>query len=118
MKKIILAVLMFMVIIAFQNTSQAQQEVGIGEVIFADTADTITPQGFLINELSYDAVKLHLSIAEKNIDEKNYEGEVLATVKKLEELTKTDIIEVLNVSVNKEQALTQYLTDCDQQLQK
>jgi hypothetical protein len=39
-------------------------------------------------------------------------------MQKLEELTKTDIIEVLNLSTNKEEALAKYLADCSQELQK
>jgi hypothetical protein len=61
---------------------------------------------------------MHLVIAEQNIETANYEGETLATIKRLEELTKTDIIETLNLSINKEVALVNYLNDAYQQLQK
>ncbi len=123
MKKIILAGLMFMIIITFQNTSlvskvQAQQEVGVGDVIFEPNTTTAVTHGFSMNELSYTIIQLHLFIAGKDIETANYEGESLATIKRLEELTKTDVIEVLNLSTNKEEALAKYLNECYQELQK
>jgi len=63
-------------------------------------------------------VQLHITIAGKDTKVTNYEGEILTTIQKLEELTKTDIIEVLNIATNKEEALTKYLNDCEQNLQK
>jgi hypothetical protein len=42
----------------------------------------------------------------------------LTTIKKLEELTKTDIITLLAISANKQEALSKYLNDCYQNLQK
>ncbi|MEI8008634.1 MAG: hypothetical protein WCI00_04440 [bacterium] len=71
-----------------------------------------------MNEISYDMVQLHITIAGKDTKVTNYEGEILTTIQKLEELTKTDIIEVLNIATNKEEALTKYLNDCEQNLQK
>lgn len=117
MKKIIIAVLMLTVIIASQNTSHAQN-VGAGDIIFEENAADAVEHGFLINELSYNIIKLHLFIAEKNIEAADYEWETLMTIKKLEELTKTDVIGILNLSTDKEEALAKYLTECDQELQK
>ena len=117
MKKIIIAMLMLISVIALQNTSRAE-EIGVGDIVFETNAPEIVEHGFLMNELSYTIVKMHLSLAGKNIDLVNYEGETLATIKRLEELTKTDIIQVLDLSVNKEEALAKYLTDCDHELQK
>ena len=71
-----------------------------------------------MNELSYKIIKLHLSITGKDIDPSKYEAETLTTIKNLEELTKTDIIELLDLSKDKQQALNTYLTDSDQELQK
>ncbi|MEI6773961.1 MAG: hypothetical protein WCL18_04040 [bacterium] len=68
--------------------------------------------------MSYTIIKIHLTIAEQNIETANYEGETLSTIKRLEDLTKTDIIEILNLSINKESALINYLNDAYQQLQK
>ena len=104
-------------IIAFQNTSQAQ-EVGIDDVIFEQ--DIIQPiaHNFLINNLSYTIIQLHLILSEKGIETTNYEGETLATIKKLEELSKTDVINLLDISTDKAEALTKYLNECYQELQK
>ena len=72
MKKIILAVLMLTVIVAFQNTSQAQN-VGVGDILFEKNPTDIVTHGFLMNELSYTIIKLHLFAAGKNIEAANYE---------------------------------------------
>lgn len=108
---------MLISIIALQNTSRAE-DVGVGDVVFQENVPVIVEHGFLMNELSYNIIKMHLSLAGKNIELANYEGDALTTIKRLEELTKTDIIEILNISINKEEALAKYLTDCDHELQK
>jgi hypothetical protein len=120
MKKIIIIAMICINIIAIQHTIHAQEEedIGIGQVIFADKEAIIQEDSFLINELGYNIIKIHLSIAEKNIETINYEWETLTTIKKLEELTKTDIITLLAISANKQEALSKYLNDCYQNLQK
>lgn len=117
MKKILIAMLMLISVIALQNASSAE-EVGVGDIVFEENVPEIVEHGFLMNELSYNVIRLHLSIAGKDIALSNYEGEALTTIKRLEELTRTDIIEVLNISINKEEALVKYLSDCYQELQK
>ncbi len=111
---------MGVIITAFHANSKTQAEdVGLSDVIFEE--DTVTQNvthGFLMNELSYTLIKLHLVIAGKSIETINYEGEILEIIQKLEELTRTDVIELLNMSADKEEALTKYLTECDQNLQK
>ena len=107
---------MLTIIITCQK-SHAQLEVGLGQVIFEQPATT-ADQPFLPNELSYNIVAIHLGIAWKNSEAINYEGDVLATIKKLEELVKTDIIQLLSLATDKGKSLTAYLTDCDQALQK
>jgi len=89
----------------------------IGNVLFETQVTQDVSHGFLINELSYNVIKLHLNIAGKNIEIANYEGESLSTIKRLEELTKTDVITLLDLSTDKEQALNKYLADCYQELQ-
>ena len=120
MKKSIVIVCMLFSILLFQNHSEAQwiqkQSVGLGDVIFE--TNNSTGYWLVMNEISYDMVQLHLTIAGKDTKVTNYEGEILTTIQKLEELTKTDIIEVLNIATNKEEALTKYLNDCEQNLQK
>lgn len=117
MKKIIIIASIFMCLIAFQPKTQAQ-EVWVWEIIFEESTPDIAEHGFLMNDLSYTIIKLHLSIAERDIETADYEWETLTTIKKLEELTKTDVIDMLNLSINKQEALAKYLTECDQNLQK
>jgi len=117
MKKIILAALMLGSIIAFQTPSQAE-EIGIADIVFEEQNPQWIEHGFLINELSYTAIKLHLLVAGKDLELINNQGEVLETIKRLEELTKTDVITILDLAENKEEALTKYLADCQQELQK
>ena len=122
MKKTIIAILVCISTIGMQNSSQAQSiqqpNIGLGEIIFAETNPETTTHGIIMNELSYDIIKIHLNIAEKNTETISYESEALTTIQKLEELTKTDIIELLNISSNKEEALASYLNDCEKNLQK
>lgn len=122
MKKTLFTILLLASVIAFQSTSivaKVQEEAGLGTVLFEDTkADAVAAQTFLINELSYKTIEIHMNIAGKNIETNDYEGETLATIKRLEELTKTDIVELLNISTDKQEALAKYLTECDQELQK
>jgi len=94
------------------------QELGLWDIIFEENTTKTVESNVLINELSYTIIKIHLTIAEQNIETANYEGETLSTIKRLEDLTKTDIIEILNLSINKESALINYLNDAYQQLQK
>jgi len=117
MKKAIIVALMLGSIIALQTPSQAE-EIGIGDVIFEEQNQERMEHGFLINELSYTAVKLHLLVADKDLAQINNQGEVLETIKRLEELTKTDVITILDLAKNKEEALTSYLKNCDEALQK
>lgn len=112
---------MFITIITIQNTKAQDiqtSEIGLGDVIFEPTTTNTVIHGFLMNEISYNIIQLHLRIAGKDIETSNYEWETLSVIKKLEELTKTDVIELLNISTDKQQALAKYLGDCDQNLQK
>ncbi|MFA7298290.1 MAG: hypothetical protein WC010_01460 [Candidatus Absconditabacterales bacterium] len=117
MKKIIFIALMLVSMLTLQSQSRAQ-DVGLGDVVFEENTTSIVEHGFLMNDLSYTIIKLHLIIAGKDIEAVDYEGETLTTIKRLEELTKTDVIDVINLSTNKQEALIKYLTDCDQELQK
>lgn len=121
MKKISIAIIGICILV-FQNTSEAQvfqeDDIGIGEVIFANIDKESVAHSFLIHELSYKVIKLHLMIAGKNSETANYESETLTTIKNLEELTKTDVIELLNISEKKQETLAKYLADCDKNLQK
>lgn len=113
---------MLLIIVALQNDTQIQkvqaQDIGLGDVIFEETTTETQVNSFFMDELGYIAIKLHLILAQKDIEIVSYEGDVLTTIKKLEELTKTDIIELLNLSTNKEEALARYLSDTNRELQK
>ena len=102
---------------AFQTKPHAQ-EIGVWEIIFEEKAQDTIDHGFLTNELSYTLIKLHLTLAGKDVESVNYEWETLTTIKKLEELTKTDVIQLLNSSADKKAALAKYLTECDENLKK
>lgn len=102
---------------AFQAKPHAQ-EIGVWEIIFEEKAQDTIDHGFLTNDLSYMLIKLHLTLAGKDVESVNYEWETLTTIKKLEELTKTDIIQLLNASADKKAALAKYLTECDENLKK
>lgn len=101
----------------FQEKPHAQ-ELGVWDILFEEDTQGNMTHGFLMNELSYILIKMHLSLAGKDIESVNYEWETLATIKKLEDLTKTDIIELLNASADKKAALSKYLTECDENLKK
>jgi hypothetical protein len=121
MKKIILIILLSVSIVVIQKSTGTQeahaQEVGLGDIIF-ENPSIETTSGFLMNELSYSAIKLHMKLSGKETGTDNYEGEKLTTIKRLEELTKTDVIELLNISADKEVALSKYLNDSSKELQK
>lgn len=108
---------MLVSMLTLQSQSRAQ-DVGLWDVVFEENTTSIVEHGFLMNDLSYTIIKLHLIIAGKDIEAVDYEWETLTTIKRLEELTKTDVIDVINLSTNKQEALIKYLTDCDQELQK
>ncbi len=117
MKKIIITILMLLTIIAIQKNPEAQG-VGVGDIIFDGNAGSAVKHEFITNEISYNIINLQLSIAGKNMQTVNYEWDILTNIKRLEELTKTDVIALLDVSPNKQEALTKYLNDCNQELQK
>jgi len=111
---------MFSIMIMFQSSVKTQAEtIGLSDIIFewATTIESVE-HGFLMNQLSYTITKLHLVLAGKDIESINYEWATLELIKTLEELTKTDVIEILNLSPDKQAALAEYLTDCDKNLQQ
>lgn len=113
---------MIITIVALQGKSNMQEvqaeEIGIGEIVFEDNDISATENTLFMNELSYTIIKLHLMLTEKTSEISNYESETLTTIKKLEELSKTDIMGVLDISANKEEALAKYLKESSEELQK
>ncbi len=117
MKKILLLILISTSILVTQSSSNAE-EIGLGNIVFEEKNLQSIEHGIFTTDLSYIITKLHLVIAGKDLDIINYQWEILDTIKKLEELTKTDIIKTLDLAPNKEVALTTYLRDCEQEIQK
>jgi len=118
MNKIMIVILVSAILLACKSSETQAQEVEVGDIIFGEATTSIVGKDFLMNELSYNITTLHIHIAGKNMGTGNDESEALSTTKKLEELTKTDIIETLTISENKQEALAKYLSDSYQQLQK
>ena len=87
-------------------------------MVFEDTTTSEITHGFLINDLGYTLIKLHLTIANRDLQLADYQGEALENIKKLEELTKQDIIETLYLAEDKQAALSTYLETCNHELQK
>ncbi len=100
-----------------QHSSEAA-DIGLWEVVFEDTIISEIEHGFLINDLWYTLVKLHLTIASRDLQFADYQGEALENIKKLEELTKQDIIETLYLAEDKQAALSTYLETCNHELQR
>ncbi|MEI6672575.1 MAG: hypothetical protein WCL02_04430 [bacterium] len=121
MKKIFSILLISICILGIQDISQAQEiqkeNIGIGDIIFIPSPENIE-NNFSIDEVSYSIIQEHLTIAGIDIKTSNYQEETLMTIKKIEELTKTDIIGILNISTDKKEALAKYLHECDENLQK
>ncbi len=116
LKKILIASIIISAYIC-TNFLQAQ-EVGVGEIIFELPSQQHVTHGISIEEISYTLVRLHVNIAGKQTESINYQWEILDSIKKLEELTKRDIIQTLDLAKNKEEALNNYLIACEEQLQK
>jgi len=120
MKKIIYIVLWAISIIVspWYSFWETTETVGIGDIIFEEKQLPEIEHGYLINDLSYTLIKLHLTIADKDIQQANYQWETLATIKKLKQLIQQDIIETLYLSEDKHKTLWTYLTECNNELQK
>lgn len=118
-KKIITTIIIALMIstVAIQHAPHAQ-EVGVSDILFVETTSPIMIHGFAIDEIGYGAIKLHLLIANKNVQNIEYQGEILQTLKTLEELTKKDVIDMLDIATEKEKTLHEYLIHCFQELQK
>jgi len=118
MKKII-ALLSFMTLMTLWNISHAQTP-GLWGVIYEDKTTTIASASpvNLINQISFDIIQIHLMIAGENIQWTEYESQLLSITKQVEELTKTNIISILELSDDKQKALQTYITDTQDALQK
>jgi hypothetical protein len=115
MKKQLITIAMFALAGSF---CLAQQPEWLGTVIYEEPqVTTETTSSVLLNNLSFEAIKIHLSLG-KIISDVNPEGDALVTLKTMEELVKTDIVEALGLSDNKQETLKQYLTQSQEYLGK
>ena len=109
MKKHLSAIAILTLLSAF---CLAQEPVGVGTVIYQDaTADTTTIVApTMINNLWFEAIQIHLDLA--NITgEANPEGWELLTLKTIEDLVRTDIIQALSLSTDRQATLQKHLSD-------
>ena len=123
MKNSIIITAVCIIIWGWGNISLAQNQIGettgIWAIIFENNnQEEMWGHSIVMNEISYDIIKTHLVLAGKDTKIHEYDSETLTTIKGLEELTKQDVIEILSIATNKQEALAKYLADCDQYLQK
>ena len=71
----------------------------------------------MLNDISFAAVKIHLDLAHLTGDV-NPEGDSLITIQTIESLVKTDIIEALNLSTNRQKTVQDYISQCSIYLEK
>lgn len=105
-------------ILTSASTSFAQ-DVGISEIIYQeDTAEQVSAIiTTLPNNISFELIKKHLTLA-KILGSASPTDDALDTIKNLEDLLKTDILQALSMTDDKRTTLTNYLTACDQYLEK
>lgn len=96
------------------------QTVSVDTIIYQDgsaAANTQNMQTILPNNIAFETVKLHLRLASITSDI-NPEEDSLATLKQLQELTQTNIIEWLSMATDKQQMLSDYLSQSNIVLEK
>jgi len=98
----------------------ANENIWLSDVIYTswENFDSINEQPSLLNEISFDTVKLQLEIWWIDTNFLDTEWNTLWTIKRLEELTKTDIISVLEFTNDKNAALEKYLSETNFELDK
>ncbi len=94
------------------------QGIGITNIIYQNGAPAENNiQSILPNNIAFETVKLHLGLT-RLTSSINPEEESLATLKELENLSKTDVIGWLTIATDKQKMLTEYLTQSSTTLQK
>lgn len=96
------------------------QGIGMTDVIYQNGSSTTSmqnSQSILANNIAFETIKLHLRLTRltSNI---NPEEEGLATLKEVEDLSKTDVIGWLTLATDKQKMLSDYLTQSNAALQK
>ncbi|MEI8092544.1 MAG: hypothetical protein WCG98_10775 [bacterium] len=72
----------------------------------------MTATSLLLNNISFELVKTHLNLA--NIaGNASPEDDLLKTLKNTEDLAKTDILEALRLSNDKQKTLDDYISNCN-----
>lgn len=115
MKKIIWII----AIIALSATAFAQ-DIGIGDIIYEDGSQTKTTtitENILPNNIAFETIKIHLRLTQLT-SQINPEEESLATLKELQNLSKTDVIAWLSIATDKRQMLSDYLNQSNTAIQK
>lgn len=119
LKKTLIALLLLTSIFTIQHSSQAAEveEPGLKTILFEQKPEAVI-HGFATNELWYILIKLHTLAAGKDIITINYQWEELEIIKNIEELTKTNIIQLLDLAPDKQAALSDYLKTSFEELSK
>ncbi len=117
MKKMFMIMMIFIWWLVNCTIAQNQENIWVGDIIFQEAAANES-QGSQIDQIGYNVVTMHLTLAGKETTWFGYQSEILDTIKTLEELTKRDVIEMLTISSDKEQTLAGYLWSCQEALQK
>lgn len=96
------------------------QDIGINDVIYQEPSQQESIQSptiTLVNNISFELIKKHLTIA-GIVENITPSDEALTVIKGLEDLLKTEIIQALSFSEDKQNTLTTYLTQCNEYLEK
>ena len=113
MKKTILTLAILTTIVSLCH---AQDQSGLGTILYDATGtitqETTTTPAVLLNNISFELVKTHLKLA--NIaDNASPEEDMLKTLKTTEDLAKTDILEALRLSNDRQKTLSDYISNCN-----
>ncbi len=93
------------------------QDIGITKILEATNDNIATTNNILPNNIAFEIIKQHIYLAHlpKTI---NPEEEWLATLKEVEELSKTDIVQALTLAADRQSTLSTYLTQVQKALEK
>lgn len=96
------------------------QTVSVDTIIYQDGSAAVNAQNMqtiLPNNIAFETIKIHLRLANQTNDI-NPEEDSLATLKQLQELTQTDVIEWLSMATDKQKMLSDYLGQSNIALEK
>ena len=118
-KKISMILIILISICTIQYPLQAAEieEPGLKTILFEKETKIINHKS-TTSELWYTLIKLHTIATKKDIITINYQWEELEIIKRIEELTKIDIIQLLNLASDKQIALSEYLQNSYKELNK